>query len=113
MGAWSQLYYGTLPYLIVATAAEGKLQFYAILPSTPCDIVPVSEKMDLATPAGRTEAVIAIINLPAAARREGLPAKSRAASGLCVCAAVLMPAAIKSTCQSVVREVATFAITLV
>ena len=57
------MYYGTLPYLIVATAAEGKLQFYAILPTTPCDIVPVSEEMDLATPAGRTEAVIAIINL--------------------------------------------------
>ena len=63
MGPWSPMYYGDVPYLMVATAAEGELQFHAILRTTPTDLVPVSEKTDLATPAGRAEAVIAIINL--------------------------------------------------
>ena len=53
----------SLPYLMVATAAEGKLQFHAILRKTPTGLVPVSGQTDLATPAGRAEAVIAIINL--------------------------------------------------
>ena len=63
MGPWSQLFYGSLPYLMVATATEGKLQFHVILPKTPTEPVPVSGQLDLATPAGRAEAVIAIVNL--------------------------------------------------
>ena len=63
MGQWSPLYYGDLPYLMAATAAEQKLQFHIILPNTPSNPLPVSKKLDLTKPAGRAEAVIAIINL--------------------------------------------------
>ena len=63
MSPWSQLHYGDLPYLIAAATADGKLQFYANLRNTPTSPVPVSMQMDLATPAGRAQAVIAIVNL--------------------------------------------------
>ena len=62
-GQWSPLYYGDLPYLMAATAAEQKLQFHIILPNAPSNPLPVSDQLELATPAGRAEAVIAIINL--------------------------------------------------
>ena len=48
---------------MAATAAEQKLQFHIILPNTPSNPLPVSKKLDLTKPAGRAEAVIAIINL--------------------------------------------------
>ena len=63
MGQWSPLYYGDLPYLMAATAAEQKLQFHMIPPNSPSNPLHVSTQMDLATPAGRAEAVIAIVNL--------------------------------------------------
>ena len=63
MGPWSRLYYGRLPYLLAAAAAGGKLQFYAILRNSPSSPIPVSTQLDLGTPAGRAQAVIATINL--------------------------------------------------
>ena len=63
MGQWSPLYYGDLPYLMAATAAERKLQFHMILPNNPSNPLPVSPQMDLTTTAGRAEAVNAIVNL--------------------------------------------------
>ena len=48
---------------MAATAADQKLQFHIILPNAPSDPLPVSTQMELATPAGRAEAVIAIVNL--------------------------------------------------
>ena len=54
---------GTWPYLIAAAAADGKLQLYAILRNTPTSPVSVSMQMDLATPGGCAQAVIAIVNL--------------------------------------------------
>ena len=63
MGPWSRLYYGKLPYLMAAAAAEGKLQFYAIQRNSPSSPISVSAPMDLATPAGRAQAVIATVNL--------------------------------------------------
>ena len=51
-------------------------------------------KWTLQPPAGRAEAVIAIINLHRLLqRREGLPTKLCAAIGICGCAALLMSAA--------------------
>ena len=63
MGQWSPLYYGDLPYLMAATAAENKLQFHVILCNAASNPVAVSPQMNLATPAGRAQAVVAVINL--------------------------------------------------
>ena len=63
MGPWSRLYYVRLPYLLAAAAAGGKLQFYAILRNSPSSPIPVLTQLDLGTPAGRAQAVIATINL--------------------------------------------------
>ena len=102
-----------LPYLMVATAAEDKLQqFHAILPKTPSEVVPVSRQMDLATSAGRANAMIAAINLH---RLHGVKAclPNHVLPLVCGCAALLTPAAIKSSCQSVVREANTIAAPLI